>query len=213
MKSIETKFAEAMDALKKAGRTKQFDEKAKGCTTIEAKLNCAEDVLKAAGIIREQESTKPANKKTTVQESESVEDIEEVKRDCPFLFDVEPRSQATTKESAAPVRKHNGSAENFVEGSPFNGDRGRSFSAGYIIKEVADLGKGDKIMFDGLLKLGKITEAEHSKLTGAKPDGYNQLTEQQKKEFDFARLIGISESDAFRVAKMTGSNFREVSRR
>lgn len=53
MKSIEIKFAEAMDALKKAGRTKLFDEKAKSCTTIEAKLNAAEAVLAEKGIVRE----------------------------------------------------------------------------------------------------------------------------------------------------------------
>ena len=52
MKSIENRFAEAMEAIKKAGRSNQFDEKVKGCTTIEAKLHCAESVLKAAGVVR-----------------------------------------------------------------------------------------------------------------------------------------------------------------
>jgi hypothetical protein len=69
------------------------------------------------------------------------------------------------------------------------------------------------VMFGGLLKLGKITEAEHRKLTGQKPEGYNQLTEQQRKEFDTARLCLFSEADAFKLARMSGSNFKEVSRR
>src|ERR1700757_3758482 len=59
MKSTEIKFNEALAAIDKAGKRKQFDEKAKNCTTIEAKLNCAEAVLKDVGIVRTKESTPP----------------------------------------------------------------------------------------------------------------------------------------------------------
>lgn len=163
MKDINTRFAEAVEALKKAGRTKQFDEKVKGCTTIEAKLNAAEAVLKDAGVVRE----------------------------------------------SKPIKKHNGAAENFVEGNPFN--QGENFSTGYV-KETTKPGvtKGDKIMIDHMLKRGEINEAQHRKLTGQKPVEYDALNEAQKKEFDGARLIGISEADCFKLARM--STFSESRR-
>lgn len=166
MKSLEVKFAEAMDAVKKAGRTKQFDEKVKGCTTIEAKLNAAEAVLKDAGVVRESQ----------------------------------------------PIKKNNGTLDTFVEGNPF-GRTAEEFSTGYVKETKNPFAKGDKIMYDVWLKEGRITEADHRKLTGQKPVEYDNLTEAQKKDFDFSRAIGISESDAFKLARMTGSTFKEVSRR
>lgn len=216
MKSIELKFNEALAAIDKAGKRKTFDEKAKHCTTIEAKFNAAEAVLKSAGIVREQEPSKPADKKTkvqeNVQESEAVEDLEEVKRDFHFLFDVEPKPHTSTnKESVRSIKKNNGSVDNFVENNPFNDGRSSSFSPGYIKQSSEEMcAKGDKVMFDGLLKLGKITEAEHKKLTGAKPEGYTKLNEQQRKDFDFCRMSGLSEAQAFTFVNTKG--FREVSR-
>jgi hypothetical protein len=162
MKSVETRFAEAMDALKKAGRSKQFNEKAKGCTTIEAKLNAAEAVLNDVGVVRAKES----------------------------------------------IKKHNGPSDNYIEGNPLGRsaeefrENGNSFSPGYI-KEVTDpCAKGDKILFEAL----------GIPMPGAKPAGYENLNEGQKKEFDFARMIGLSEADAFRLVKITGG-YKEVSRR
>lgn len=161
MKSIEIRFSEAMDALKKAGRTKNFDEKAKSCTTIESKLACAEEVLKDAGVVR--------------------------------------------KESAV---KHNGAADNGHE--YFTESSGNSFSPGY--DKVTNLNESlDKITADGLLAVGAITEAQHRKLTGEKPKEYNQLSEQQQKDFDFCRAIGISEADSLTVVSLTP--IKEVSRR
>ncbi|MGE5052911.1 MAG: hypothetical protein ACM3WP_02000 [Acidobacteriota bacterium] len=151
MKSVETRFAEAMDALKKAGRTKQFNEKVKGCTTIEAKLNCAEAVLQDVGVVREA------------------------------------------------IRKHNGASDNFSETNPFRPveefrESANNFSPGYI-KEVTDpCAKGDKILFEAL----------GIPMPGGKPEGYEKLNEGQKKEFDFARLIGLSEADAFKLVRITG---------
>lgn len=175
MKSIETRFAEAMDAIKKAKRTKQYEEASKQFTTgttIEAKLNAAEAVLKDVGIVRESQ----------------------------------------------PIRKHNGATDNYREGNPFGPtveewrESANNFSAGYIKEVTNPCAKGDKVLFDGLLKLGKVTEAQHAQLVGKKPAGYEQLNEKQRKEYDFARLIGINEADAFKVARMTGKTFREVSR-
>lgn len=174
MKDINTRFAEAVEALKKAGRTKKYEEVSKTFTTttpIEAKLNAADAILKDAGIVRE----------------------------------------------SRPVKKNNGAGDNFVEGNPLGlkvEEFRENFSTGYIKETTNPCAKGDKVLFDGLLKLGKITEAEHRKLTGNnKPEGYDKLSEQQRKDFDFAKAIGLSESDAFKLTKMTGSTFREVYRR
>ncbi len=173
MKSIETKFAEAMDALKKANRLKVFEEKTKDLknATIEVKLNAAEAVLKDVGVVRE----------------------------------------------AAPVRKHNGAADNFIENNPFRPleefrESANNFSAGYTKETTDHCAKGDKVLFDGLLKLGKITEAEHKKLTSDKPEGYSQLTEQKQKDFDFCRAVGLSEAQAFEFVRGP-KDFKEVSRR
>jgi len=203
MKSIHVKLNEALEALDKAGKRKQYNEKVQPQMNVETRLNLAEALL--------------GNKSTPTKESANVlklEDIEESKRDFAILFGVEPRAKATNKESAAPIVKHNGRADNFIEGSPFNNDRGHWFTDPMTETNTPKdiCAKGDKVMFDGLLKLGKITEAEHRKLTGAKPEGYNQLTEKQRKEFDHARMFGFSEADAFKVARMSGSNFKEVSR-
>ena len=119
--------------------------------------------------------------------------------------------ESTNKESVRTIKKNNGSSENFVEGSPFNGDRSKATVTEDKGKDLA--AKSDKALADGLLKVGGITEAEHRKLTGAKPSGYAELTEAQKKEWDFAKAVGINESDCFKLAKMSGSTFKEVSRR
>lgn len=50
MKSIETQFNEALDALDKAGKRKQFNEKVGNGMSIEAKLNAAQQVLKEVGV-------------------------------------------------------------------------------------------------------------------------------------------------------------------
>jgi hypothetical protein len=57
-----------------------------------------------------------------------------------------------------------------------------------------------------------LFEALGIPMPGAKPAGYENLNEGQKKEFDFARMIGLSEADAFRLVKITGG-YKEVSRR
>ena len=173
MKSVETKFNEALAAIDKAGKRKVFNEKVQAGMTIETKLNLAEDILKDVGVLRAKES--------------------------------------------APIRKHNGVADNLTEGNPLRLEEWResvnNFSAGYIKETTDPCAKGDKVMFDGLLKLGKITEAEHAKLTGKKPAGYEQLTEMQRRQFDCYRQICLSEAECFALVKNTGSNFKEASRR
>ncbi len=154
-----------------------------------------------------------SHKNEPVQESAplGLTNIDEAKRDYAVLFGVEPKTTTTKKEGAAPIKKNNGASQNFVEGSPFNGDRSTATAENNPSKDV--VAKSDKALADGLLKVGAITEAEHKKLTGnGKPDGYEKLTEAQRKEFDFARAVGISEADAFRLLAITGNTFKEVSR-
>ena len=118
------------------------------------------------------------------------------------------------KESR-PIKKNNGADDNFAEGNPFRPveEFRENFSAGYVKEANKVCPKGDKIMIDHMLKRGEITEAQHRKLLGLKPVEYDQLNEVQRKEFDFACMCGISESDAFKLARMAGTTFREVSRR
>ena len=200
MKSIHTKLNEALEALDKAGKRKQYNEKVQPPMTAETRLNLAEAIL--------------GNKSTPTKESASplkLEDIEESKRDYAILFGVEPKAATTNKESAAPIVKHNGRADNWNENDPLR----RADGAPVQMTETTPkdiCAKGDKAMFDGLLKLGKITEAEHAKLVGKKPAGYEVLSEAQRKEFDFCLRIGITEADAFRVVGAKRSNLTEVSR-
>lgn len=197
MKSLEVKFNEALAELKKKAPAKKYDEVCQQympLTSIEAKLNCVEQALASLS-----ESVNPLR----------MENLDESLRDpaVAVLFGVDAKRTTTNKE-AAPIKKHNGSGDNFIEGNPFNGDRKQT-----ITENKTDVRtRVDKATADGLLKCGSITEAEHAKLVGKKPAGYEQLSEQQRKDYDFARLIGISEADAFKVAKLSGSTFKEVSR-
>ena len=50
MKSIEVQFNEALEALDKAGKRTQYDEKVRSGMAIETKLNVAESLLKEAGV-------------------------------------------------------------------------------------------------------------------------------------------------------------------
>lgn len=45
MKDVYTQFNEALAEVDKAGKRKQFDERAKTLTSVESKLNCAKFVL------------------------------------------------------------------------------------------------------------------------------------------------------------------------
>lgn len=174
MKSVEVKLNEALEALKKAGKRKEFEEKINplkeklGLVPVEQQLNCAEEVLKAAGVVRE----------------------------------------------SHPIKKNNGAGDNYVEGNPLRAtaeefrESSNNFSPGYIKEVKNPFAKGDKIMFDHMLKTGQITEAQHRKMTGQKPVGYDALTEAQRKDFDFSVRIGISEADAFKLTKLTGTTLK-----
>jgi hypothetical protein len=187
MQSLEVKFNSALAELKKKATATKYDEVCQQympLTTIEAKLNCIEQALK-----------------TVLKESNTLNltDIEEAKRDHAILFGVEPKRTTTNKESAAPIRKHNGTADNFNEGNPLHRSEGRPAQVTETNNDTCS--KGDKVLADGFLKLGKISESEHAQLVGKKPVGYERLTTAQRRDFDFARLVGISEADAFKLVE------------
>jgi len=192
MKSIEIKFNEALTELKaKASATKynEVSEKLSTLPTIETKLNCVEAAIAQA-----------------VKESDPFgsHELDEALSDpsVAILFGREPK-QATTKEAAPVVKKHNGAVENFVEGSPLNEGRRQVITETNTRKNI--FAKGDAIMIENMthpITKQPLTEAEKRSLTGGKPAEYGSLTERQKKEFDGARLFNISEADSLKLAKM-----------
>lgn len=193
-KSTEVKLNEALTKLK-ASSTAKYEETWKKMHEDGVHLNIDKQLaLVEAALL-------------TVKESNPLDpnNISEALRDphVAVLFGVEPRQKATTttnKEHATPIRMNNGRSENFVENNPFNDGRGNTVTeTNNTRKDI--FAKGDKVLREAL----GIPEVKPSA-------EYEKLTEGQKKEFDFARAIGISESDAFTVVKITGG-YKQVSRR
>lgn len=188
MKSNELKLNEALEQLKKTSPSKYKEVCAKLPTlfpNIEAQVKCVEEALK-------------------LQEANpmGLTDIEEAKRDYPLLFGVEARTGQTITETAPKGGvKHNGASDNFVEGSPFNEGRTPNTEANKNTRKDI-FTKGDRLVAESLFKLGKITEVEKNKMIGEEPAEVATLTEKQQKEYRFARMIGISEADAIKVAKI-----------
>jgi hypothetical protein len=184
MVSIEVQFNEALATLKEKASASQYNqvcEKYSKLPTIEAKLNCVE-----AAIAK------------TVKESDpmGLTNIEEAKLDpsVAMLFGNAPGVVKPITEAEPRTRKHNGAADNFVEGSPFN--EGRSAAVTETTNTRKE--KSDRVLYEAL---GYTTEQQRV-LTGKQPAAYDSLTAKQKKDFDFARLIGLTEADAFKVAKL-----------
>ena len=195
MKSVEIRFNEALAVLKAKTSPAKFTEVAEKYSklpTIEAKLNCVEAAI--AEVVKENDPL-------------GLTSIEEVMTDpsVAILFGREPRQVAQPTREAAPIKKHSGSAEHFVEGSPFNVIEGRS--AAFVEGASPDsiFAKADAIMLETMTHPDTkqpLTEAEKAKVRGGKPAAYANFTETQKKDYDFARLVGISEADALRVATL-----------
>jgi hypothetical protein len=162
MKSVEKKFAEACEALRKAKKFKRFEEKQRILKetvphpAVEVLLNMADAVLAEEGIVRE----------------------------------------------STPIKKHNGVADNGRGGFEVFTESANSFSEGYVTTKRNLFAKGDKALFNVMESEGRITSEQKRTLLGEQPSEYDNLTEQQKKDFAFARAIGLSESDAFKVVRM-----------
>jgi hypothetical protein len=199
MIDIYAQFNEALAKLKEASASK-FDEVSTKLTTIksiEAKLNCVTEAIANVATIPDE-----SDRSFTALVSRTEQEFAEAKRDCGVLFGVEPRATATVKETVAKIQKHNGAAENFVEGSPFNEGRTAVDTAANSTRKDRFAG-GDAILIEHMthpVTKQPLTEAEKSKALGGKPAAYANLTAQKKKDYDFARLIGLNESDALKVA-------------
>ena len=189
MKSLEVRLAEALTALKKVSASKHdkvFDECRK-LTTLEAKVNCAEAALKGV-----QES---APNTFSGKLGSTIEELNEAMREYAVLFDKTP----TNNEGAAPITKHNGAIENFVESSPFNGDR----SKGATITETDKTTQRKEKLVESLVKSGQCKDEEAARIfLGMKPKVPAGLTRLQEAEFLGARRLGLNAADAERLAKL-----------
>lgn len=200
MKSIEVKLTEALEKLKKstsASKYKEVCEKLPTLLPIEAALKFVEEKLKIT----------EANPLGLNGYEEFTEDA---KRDFPALFGVEPREVASTSTSKLlteaekaqrTIKKHNGVADNHGTGT---------FTESSSVPNNI-CAKGDAVMIEYMtypkqhpLYGQRLTEADKRKLLGEKPAEYANLSESQRKEFHFNRMIGISEADCFKLAKITG---------
>lgn len=148
MKSIETQFAEALEALNKVGKRAKFNEKNKITSPIEVQLNLAEAMLKESRVIR----------------------------------------------------KHNGVADNFIEGNPFGE---QLITESYVTEtDNSPVVAMQEASVERLKKTG-LSEATARGIFGlpAKkaPEG---LTRRQLADYNFAVRCGLKESDALQLAKM-----------
>jgi len=155
MISNDAKFAQLVEALKKAEKYGEFRKKFTNLSEVsmEAKINAALSVLKDAGI---------------------VESITESGWGLTFL------SQHRT-----PMKKNNGSGDNFVEGSPLNRDRSRTITE----QDRNPYNKGDKVLREAL---GLPPEPKA-------PEG---LTRLQEADYNLALRFGLKPDDALKLAKM-----------
>jgi hypothetical protein len=201
MIDIYANFNEALAKLKEASASK-YDEVTNKLTTIksiEAKLNCVTEAIANVATIPDE-----SDRSFTALVSRTEQEFAEAKRDCGVLFGIESRTAQTVKETVAPIKKHNGSVESFVEGNPYNLLEGRTAvdTAANSTRKDRFAG-GDAILIEHMthpVTKQPLTEAEKSKALGGKPAAYANLTAQMKKDYDFARLIGLNESDALKVA-------------
>jgi hypothetical protein len=134
-----------------------------------------------------------------VQESDpmGLTNIEEAKKDpsVAMLFGNAPGVSASTttnrplteaEKTKRTIRKHNGAADNGNDPFTETTTRTNIFA------------KGDKIINESL----GLTAEQQRVLNGKQPAAYDNFTAKQKNNFDFARLIGLSEANAFKVAKL-----------
>ncbi len=118
----------------------------------------------------------------------------EEKRKAGSPVEVQLNLAETILKESRVIRKHNGSADNghetFTEST-------NSINEGYLQETDGKniFAGGDKIMDEAL----GFSAEEQRVLAGQPPAEYANLSEAQKCDFNFARLIGISEVDAFQA--------------
>jgi len=190
MKSIEEKLNEALDKLKtiSASKYKEVCEKLPTLfPNVEAQVQCVAEALK--------QFTQESNPLGL----QGFELLEEAKREFPALFGVEPRTDGVktiTEAGQRTVNKHNGAADNFVEGSPFN--EGRTPITATDNTPVIAMKEAS---VERLKKTG-LSEADARGILGLAPKQPEGLTRRQAAEYTFAIRCGISESDALKLVKI-----------
>ncbi|MGA2876925.1 MAG: hypothetical protein ABSE82_15505 [Nitrososphaerales archaeon] len=191
MKSIEEKLNEALDKLKtiSASKYKEVCEKLPTLfPNVEAQVQCVAEALK--------QFTQESNPLGL----QGFELLEEAKREFPALFGVEPRTDGAkpiTEAGQRTVNKHNGAADNFVEGSPFNEGR----NAASATTESDPIIQMKEASVERLKKTG-LSEADARGILGLAPKQPEGLTRRQAAEYTFAIRCGISESDALKLVKI-----------
>lgn len=189
-KSNEVKLNKALAKLKKRAPASKYEEVAGKLPAlfpnVEAQVECV---------------------KTALKQFTEADPLEEALSDpaVAILFGREPKKKETIKETApVVVVKHNGASENFVEGSPLN--EGRSAANTETANTRKNIfAKGDAILIENMthpVTKQRLTEAEKRMLTGGKPAEYGNLTAKQQKEFDAAKMLGFSEGDAMKLARL-----------
>jgi hypothetical protein len=122
----------------------------------------------------------------------------EEKRKAGSPVEVQLNLAETILKESRVIRKHNGAVDNghetFTEST-------HSISEGYV--QEADgknmFAAGDAVIMESL----GLSAEQQRVLTGKQPAEYANLTEAQKRDFDFARACGISEADAVKLTKLT----------
>jgi|ERR1700733_6625951 len=176
MVSNEVKLNQALAKLQEANAAKYADICAKLPTficDIPAQLACVEAAL--AEQVRE-----------SAGNPLGLENIEESKRLFPLLFGVEPRK--TVIKEIAPIKKNNGAADN-GHGEPIAEVDRSNAKKEALVESV-------KSQFDG----NEAGARSFLKLPAKDPEGLNK---KQAFDYRFAKSIGLSESDALLVARLT----------
>jgi|ERR1700722_1259705 len=102
------------------------------------------------------------------------------------------------------ITKHNGRVENFDESNPMHRADGAPTSTTNNAGTEARA-KSDAALFKTMTvpeTNRPLNEAQRRQLTGEQPAEYAALTSRQKSEYNFARAIGISESDSLKLAHL-----------
>lgn len=203
MISLEVKFAEALAQLKAKASVKLYTEvyaEALKQKTAETKLN----VIEAALTNLKESGGGLWSEERLIELTEATSDPA-----VAVLFGKAPRKVEGAPVTEKKIVRHNGSADNYNESSPFNDER----TSSQVVSGRKDpFAKGDRALADGLKKIGKITESNYRKLIGQPSKEVEALSESQRKEFDACRLIGISEADSLTLARMNKQPIQENSR-
>ena len=197
MKSLHARLNEAIEQMQPSQRTKFYESRVKG-SPVEVQLNCAEAIL--AGKVKKQSA--PITKNNGAGDNyvegnpfgRTVEEFREGSNNSPDAAKLE---QFQERQFNSYVK----SGMSMSEASALSGWKPFDPANRANLTEVEKL---QQRQFNAYRKNG-MSESEASALSGFKllrPKGYEMLSEQQRKEFDLARAIGISEADAFKVARM-----------